>query len=227
MFLFFFIYLHNYFRNLIYIISIVAGHLRGIHLFILSWLFLFVTAMIIGIKNRDGSLNIPIKSFLLFFAGMFLVYSFLNFKTIEHSLEFFGSSNNFLKNLFPNPFPLIQKGILQPVFLIHFLFLAYFFYSLNKYLKPFIHTKIGRLLVLNGKRSLIIFSVDVVLNYLFTYLILSSQHKQLTFYFFAFLGWTINIILGSTIAYISNKINSQTNQDIAQSLLNFQNKELG
>ena len=185
-----------------------------------SWLFLFTTAMIMGIKNREGSLHVPIKKLYVILAAVVLLYSFSDLKTIDRLFEFEGLKTGLSHLLFPYPFPLTNKKMMQPSIVIHFFILLYFILVLIPHLMNIIKSRFANPIVICGQHSLALFSTDIVLNYLFLYLILAFKGARFYFYFFAILGLIITILLGYILSNKKRRIKIGTPQPAAPAAMN-------
>jgi len=162
----------------------------------LSWFFLFTTAMIISIKNREGTLRIPLKRSYAATAAVLLVYSFIDLKTMSSLFQNAGILSGFALSLFPTPFPFIKKDLLQPFYLLHFFWLAYAVSFIAPAVRQRCSSRFAKPFVLCGQHSLPLFSVGIVAVYLFTYIILLTENNPLSFYFFALLGCAATLFAG-------------------------------
>src|SRR5436309_110312 len=156
---------------------------------LLSWFLLFGVAMTIAIKSRDGSLRVPVRRSYVAAALCLLAYSFFGSKIISQVLQNAGVVTDRMAVLFPSPFPLIGKSSLQPVYLLHFLCLAYVISVFAPRLRPFFNSRFAYPLVLCGQHSLPLFTGGIVLTYLFAYFVVALGGTPILFYLFAILGW--------------------------------------
>ncbi len=158
-----------------------------------SWFFLFITAMIISIKHREGVIRIPVRIPYVIAAWCVVVYAFLDLRTVSQLLQDIGVISPQYAFLFPSPFPLIEKPSLQPVSLIHFFCLAYAVYAFSDRLKPWYATKGARAIVLVGQHSLPLFCGGIILVYLLAHLIATFHLGPSSFFAGSFLGCGMTI----------------------------------
>ena len=166
----------------------------------LSWLMLFSLAMIIGIKNRENTLFIPVRQPYSAIAVCVVLYAFSDLTTINTLLQEVGIVTEAMEWLFPSPFPLIGRPTLEPVYLLHFLSLAYLVFMVSPHLRWLGNDALTKSIALCGQHSLVLFSTGIVLVYLFSTLIIQNDFNLWIFFFFEFLGWTITIAMGALLS---------------------------
>jgi len=166
----------------------------------LAWFVLFGSAMTIAIKNRDGSLRIPVRRSYVAASVCFLAYSFVGSRVISQALQDAGIMSSRMTFLFPSPFPLIGKSSLEPVYLLHFACLAYVVSVLASRLRPLCKSRFAVPLVLCGQHSLALFSGGIVLTYLFADFIIALGGAPIFFYLFAMLGWTLTLAFAQMLS---------------------------
>lgn len=161
-----------------------------------AWSFLFSSAMIIGVKRREGTLHIPVRLPYLTFVAFVVVYSFSDLSLVNDQLHDIGLLNKSMMFLFPSPFPFIEKSTLQPVYLLHFISLAYLVGSLVPYMRSVFAYGPCSLLTLCGQHSLALFSGGIVLTYFFAYIVIAGGGQPFVFYFLQLAGWTATVTAG-------------------------------
>ena len=160
------------------------------------WLFLFVTAMTLSIKTREGTLKIPVRSALVAGALGVMIYAFFDLKPVNGLLLKSGISRAYVMPLFPSPFPLAQKNLQQPVALLHFFCFAYVVFFLKPYFHRLYESPLARPFKACGQNSLPVYTAGIVLNYVAACLIAPQQWNHTSFYLFSLTGWGVIIALG-------------------------------
>jgi hypothetical protein len=184
-----------------------------------SWFFLFTSAITIAVKRNEGKFNIPVHPLLVFIVCCFLAYAISDLTLVNRLLQFLGVVTEKTEFLFPSPFPLTGKTLLEPVSLLHFLCVAYIVYLFIPKLSSYFNSRFAKPIVLCGQHSLSLFSTGIVITYVFSYLIIYFRLPAAYYFVLALTGWGVTLILAVYLTYRKNRIKIKTVQSAGQQTL--------
>ncbi len=163
-----------------------------------AWQFLFILGLYVGFRRRNGSFALPRYRSLVALAAAIAVVSFVKIPWMQTTLSPALASMGIV-SLAALPIPWIQKDYLEPVYLLHFVSLAYLAWLAAPKIRELVYTSIARPIVITGQHSLFLYCLATILDYVLTHYIVGAGGKAWVFLVAGLLGCCF--IVGTAMAF--------------------------
>jgi len=163
-----------------------------------AWQFLFVLGLYVGYRRRNGPFALPRYRPLVALAAVIAVVSFVKIPWMQSTLSPALASMGIV-SLAALPIPWIQKDFLEPVYLLHFISLAYLAWLAAPKIRKIVYTSFARPLVITGQHSLFLYCLATILDYVLTHFIVGIGGRPWVFLVAGLLG--CSFIVGTAMAF--------------------------